>query len=205
MRRCAACCGGAPRVFDWLLLFAQARGEALRHPTRIKLMAIVEAHPGITLTSLRDAVGCSWGTIQHHTRALERRGRLRSEPVGRSRRFFTDTVSPARRRGLALLRRGRVQDLVDAIARAPGRKQRELTEGLNLTRKVLRSYVDDLVAAGLVVETQESRARVYHPTVALEGLLRELLAHPSDSSSAEPAPVAEVGSCAVVAKRLQEA
>ena len=161
-------------MLEWLLLWASVGDGAPRHPTRVLILSIVDACPGITLTTLRESVGCSWGTIQHHTRALERRGALRSEPVGRTRRFFTDTTPAGDRRGVALVRSGRVRELVEAIARRPGQMQRDLTEGLRLSRKVLRNYMDELVAQSLVVEERHARARTYHPTQALQALLDEL-------------------------------
>lgn len=144
------------------------------HPRRARILELVEQNPGVTLTALRERVGCSWGTIHHHTQVLERRGRLRSEAVGRSRRFFLAATAQPTRRRMALLRKGRVGELVRAIRDRPGCMQRDLTEGLNLTRKVLRTYVDDLVAQGLVEERQHPRARTYHPTQALSALLDEL-------------------------------
>lgn len=168
-------------MLEWLLLGAAVD---LPHPCRTRIVALVEAAPGVTLTELRAAAGCSWGTIQHHTRVLERRGRLRSEPVGRSRRFFPATTPPGVLRRTALLRKGRVAELARAIRERPGCMQRDLTEGLHLTRKVLRGYVDDLVAQGLVVEHQHPRARTYHPTQVLRALLDELQTVPEPGDDA---------------------
>lgn len=183
-------------MLEWLLLGTVADAN---HPRRARILAIVEEHPGVTLTQLREAVGCSWGTIHHHTHVLERRGRLRSEPVGRSRWFFLPTTAPPTRRGVALLRKGRVAELVRAIRERPGCMQRDLTEGLHLTRKVLRTYVDDLVAHGLVVERQHPRARTYHPTQALQALLDELQEGPASDATAVAR--AGVGGTAVVPTR----
>lgn len=159
-------------MLEWLLLFFGRVGQdGPRHPTRQRILAVVQEQPGITLTALRNATKCSWGTIQHHTRTLERRGILLSEPLGRSRRFFPAATPQEERRAVALLGKGRVRELVEAIRDQPGAVQRDLTEGLQLTRKVLRAYVDDLVAQGLVEEARDARSRTYHATKTLEALL----------------------------------
>ncbi len=161
-------------MIEWFVwAFAQVQEPRRIHPTRRRILAIVEAEPGITLTQLRSHVGCSWGTIHYHTQKLERQEQVRSEPVGRSRRFFLGSTSDDARRGVAALRTGRIRELVQAILDRPGAVQKELTGDLNLSRKVMRGYVDHLVDAGLVLERHHPRTRTYHPTDALHALLEE--------------------------------
>lgn len=86
---------------------------------------------------------------------------------------------------MAVLLRGRVLEVAQAVRANPGIRQRDLTDKLPISRKVFRTYADLMVAAGLVEETHEPHQRRYFPTPQLDELLHALEAGP-DAEPSEP-------------------
>lgn len=145
---------------------------------RFALLEAVKQRPGILLSDLRKLLGCSAGTIQHHLMLMERHGLVASERDGKRRRIYLGSIPAADRRKFTAVQSGRTEQLVRTILERPGIVQRELTEGLVISRKVLRGYMDRLTDLGLVDEVSTGRSRTYFPAEHLKSFL-EALAPPS--------------------------
>lgn len=140
---------------QWLLLaptvgmFTRIRApDALGHPLRARIHAVVAGTPGITLTEIRAATGTRLGTLVHHLRALERHGILTSRRDGAFRRFFVagataqiassiTGVTPTQREVLRLLEAGPLT-------------QRAIADALGVTRQAANAHVKTLERAGRV-------------------------------------------------------
>jgi predicted transcriptional regulator len=146
------------------------------HPLRAQIVGFLKANPGTSITELSRVTKAKWGTLQHHLYLLGKAGAVHGVIQGRERRLFVARRSVARRdaAGIALLRRGRVREVVDAIRRQPGIIQRQITASISMSRKMVREYVTLLSARGLVEEKTVARSRVYYPTPQLESLVEQL-------------------------------
>ncbi|MGB1585882.1 MAG: winged helix-turn-helix transcriptional regulator [Thermoplasmatota archaeon] len=159
--------------YDWLFACALVgyrptrKDRVLRHPMRKRLVEVLQREPGISLADLRRRLGCSWGTVYHHARLLEKHDLVQWEEHNRRQRLFSTDIEDDQRRRLLFLSRGKTLDLAMAILSSPGIVQRDLTDQLALSRKMLRTYMNDLVREGLVLERSEGRFKCYHATPAL--------------------------------------
>lgn len=146
--------------------------ENLRlHPLRERIVDMIRREPGKNITGILRELGSTWGTVQHHLYLLERAGILSSSSHGREHHYFHGQPEDADRRRLALLRRGRVPQLVQLVAQEPGRMQQELTKQLGMSRKVFREYIDLLVQAELIQEVREAKVRRYYATARLQRIV----------------------------------
>lgn len=160
------------------------------HPTRKQILDLLSDRPGRSISELCRAIGAGWGTVQHHLYLLGKTGMIRSVMQGRNHRFFNGKDAVKQLSDVALLMRGRVRQLANAVVEEPGVGQRKLTDSIAMSRKVFRQYVNLLLQQGLVMEERRSKFRFYYPT----GALRELLAssheeqHLPTSASDVPLP-----------------
>jgi predicted transcriptional regulator len=162
----------------------------IKQPRREQIITALRKRPGAHISELCRDLDTAWGTLQHHLQLLKRAGLVRSVVAGRDHQFYVADVKPENLGKLALVRRGRVPELVAAIMRRPGIIQRELVEELEMHRKVMRRYLDLLKSEGLIKETRVAKNRLYYPMPPLEGLATELL---MDRVSPSATPLAPIG------------
>lgn len=141
--------------------------------------------PGLRFKALWRTLQANRGTARYHLHILEKTGVVRAVHDAGSTRFFPAGTDPARLSLMAVLLRGRVLEVAQAVRANPGIRQRDLTDKLPISRKVFRTYADLMVAAGLVEETHEPHQRRYFPTPQLDELLHALEAGP-DAEPSEP-------------------
>ena len=146
------------------------------HPTRKQILELLTDRPGRSISELCRAIGAGWGTVQHHLYLLAKTGMIRSVMQGRNHRFFNGKDAAKHLSDVALLMRGRVRQVANAVVEEPGVGQRKLTESIGMSRKVFRQYANLLLQQGLMMEERRSKFRFYYPT----GALRELLASPEE-------------------------
>ncbi len=143
------------------------------HPIRRTILDISANEPGLTMTAMRRRLGCAWGTLHHHMRMLEDAGMIHTAALGRRRRIFPGDMPEQELEKKSIMARGRMWDLARWVIARPGAVQMEITSELALTRKTLRTYVDNMVAAGLIDEVVEGRYRAYYPREELIDLALE--------------------------------
>jgi predicted transcriptional regulator len=110
--------------------------------------------------------------VQHHVNLLEKEQFLVSVQSGRRRRLFLAGTPAETRNGVDLLRNGRTWQLIQSVLERPGLVQKDITDGLAISRKVLRGYLDRLSQQGLVREVPRGRFRSYYPSDALFSLVQ---------------------------------
>lgn len=69
-------------IDDWAEIF-----QAMADTNRIRILLAIHHSPGINVTDLADAVGMTANATSHALAALRLRGIVRSERVGRERRW----------------------------------------------------------------------------------------------------------------------
>lgn len=175
-------------TFFLLMVFAiglakhqDARTENVtEHPIRQGILNVLRKMPGANLVEVCRRLDSHRGTVSHHMYLLERSDHVSSLPQGRERRFFIKDEYDGTRSKISLLRQKRARTLVRLIMENPGIVQKDLARRAELTRKVLRRYVDLLAAEDLLREVPRSRTRRYFPTATLHEVL------PMIDASAEP-------------------
>lgn len=140
--------------------------DVLDNPTRRRVMAAVETHPGMNLQELRSATGAAWGTLVHHLRRLERAGLASSVRAGHSRRVFP--ASARDRAHAALLVEPRERALALAVAAHPGIGQSDLCNLLAMRGPNASKGLAVLIRAGLVASQRVGRRRHYTACAGLE-------------------------------------
>lgn len=143
----------------------------MRHPLRKRIRAIIQQSPGILAQDLADQLDCKRGTVRHHLARMREAGVIRVVAMRQRSHLFLSSTTPQDRRALSVLQRGRTWDLARQVARNPGQPQRDLTESLHMTRKVLRKYVDRLLERGLIREVDNPPFRTYFPTRSLRSMV----------------------------------
>ncbi|MBW3582460.1 MAG: winged helix-turn-helix transcriptional regulator [Euryarchaeota archaeon] len=134
------------------------------HPVRARLLSVVREDEGITASELLKRLDVGWGTLTHHSAALEKAGLLKSEVVGRNRHFFTaHTVRKHDTRTLALLRHPATRRALEEVSARPGVAQQELADRLGMTPAGALWHTKRLEEAGLIRRERDGRRVIYHP------------------------------------------
>jgi predicted transcriptional regulator len=128
--------------------------------------------PGISASELGRRTHCGWGTLVYHLSVLEREDMVWSAREGRHRRYFAQGgINYSDRDAVGLLRNPASRRLADAVQRAPGIIQKDLSREVQLTPSTVAWHVDRLVAAGLVEKRAEGRQVRYFPSQRLGNLV----------------------------------
>lgn len=164
----------------------------LRHPLRHRIMEAIRATPGIVPQTLAARVGCNRSTVRYHLQRLHSANMVRIVAFNQRAHLFIASGMDAREQdALAVLQRGRTWDLVREVAQNPGQPQCNITQGLGLSRKLLRKYVNRLLHLGLIEEISEPPYIVYYPTQTLRTLVGKQAAQPPEAKAGqlEPMPI----------------
>ncbi|MFO1533473.1 MAG: winged helix-turn-helix transcriptional regulator [Thermoplasmatota archaeon] len=128
--------------------------QAARHydgdGTRERILAAVQAEPGIHTSELTRATGVTWGNLAHHLRILESQGHLAKGVHGSRTCYFAPSV-PERERALLVARRNEVSSLIlDALGREGGLMQQEIVRRTGARTSTVERYLHHLVEEQLV-------------------------------------------------------
>lgn len=117
--------------------------------TRLAILAALKEHGGLNRTHLCRVVGRGWGTVGYHLNILERRGAVAVEHHGRQLWIFDPQTSLAERDRLVAVSHPQRRNLLDFLRRRTSTVN-ELSDELDVSRKVIRSHLSHLVGAGMV-------------------------------------------------------
>jgi predicted transcriptional regulator len=145
-----------------------------KHPARRRIIEFVFRRPGARFTTICDDLEINRGTGAYHMRLLEDAGIVEGVSDRRRHHYFPPGLPDDLKQALLLLNRGRVLDIVLKVAEEPGIVQRDLLEQVDVTRGMLRQYLDDLQEAKLIRERAAARNKKYYATPQLVDLLQML-------------------------------
>lgn len=142
-----------------------------KHEGRSRILDVVRHDPGKNLARICDELGMKRGTASYHLYVLERAGAIGSHLAAHTHHFFPPHATPEERAALAVLRRERALEVVNAVIVHPGIVQRDLLVAIGMSRKVFRAYARELTREGLVQEQKAARRRLYVATPKLHRVL----------------------------------
>jgi DNA-binding transcriptional ArsR family regulator len=147
---------------------------AFRNPresvTRRLILAAIESQPGCTKAEICRTTGLSWGSVSHHIRRCTRLGHVRAIKTDRKVFLYLPTIHSDQMTMMRLLRNDVVQRLVSEVRGHPGTGINALSRSLDVSRKIIRRHLADLVYAGVMERSADYRPkfRVVHMPVDLE-------------------------------------
>lgn len=142
--------------------------------TRERVLAHVQAHPGVHVNALERQLDLAAGQVQYHLRRLrERDAVVADERYGRTH-YFPPGYSPRERRTLALARRETARELMLLLLEQEEATAGELTEQLEIARSTLSYHADRLVESALVEKRRGKDGRVRFSLTDPEETLRLL-------------------------------
>ncbi|HEX2066100.1 MAG TPA: winged helix-turn-helix transcriptional regulator [Candidatus Thermoplasmatota archaeon] len=156
---------------QWQTVMDRSPGRVLKHPLRALIRQAVERNPGMVPQDLATQLGCNRSTVRYHITRMQAAGIVRVVSHNQRAHVFPATMAAACQDALAVLQRGRTWDLARQVAQHPGLPQCDLTTNLNMSRKILRKYMDRLLRHGLIEEVDEPPFLTYYPTQALQAMV----------------------------------
>lgn len=168
----------------WATVKERTPNQVLKHPLRTRIRDAVQQSPGILPQTLAAQLGCNRSTVRYHVSRMQAAGILRVVSYNQRAHLFLSTMTAQDQDALAVLQRGRTWDLARQVALNPGQPQCDLTTNLNMSRKILRKYVDRLLQKGLIEEVDDPPFLTYFPTQNLQAMVD--LWGPSGPAKAPP-------------------
>lgn len=151
-----------------------AREKILDHESRERLLAAIQASPGVAVADVADRVGLARNTAVYHIRRLESEGLVTTQRQGRTRLCFV--AGSARERtqadALATLRHETTRSMAQAIRTQPGLDQQSLCARFGVTPSLAHWHATRLVASGIVRKVREGRHVRYYPEPAFQDLVK---------------------------------
>lgn len=142
------------RFWVWIpivVLFSRLHPEMLRnHPTRSRMLDLIEAQPGIHFEALVRAAGVARGVGRHHLEILVHSGMVTREKAGK---YVTLSVTGAAKGppGVGgLLKSEGARRLLEAIASNPGLTVNAVARVAGLRPSSTRYHLRRFVAAGMI-------------------------------------------------------
>ncbi|HEX2066196.1 MAG TPA: winged helix-turn-helix transcriptional regulator [Candidatus Thermoplasmatota archaeon] len=134
------------------------------------LLEIVNDQPALNIRELAERLDVQRTAAKHHVSTLLRAGLLATVRQGRHVLHFTNWMSVAERKALAVLRIGSVRSVVALAFASPGITTRQLAEQLGISQRTVRSIIRLLLYRRLA--HLEKRPGTRAPQVHLESELR---------------------------------
>lgn len=152
-------------------LGSRLRGaEALHHPDRQRILALLREQPGLRLAELERRLALNRSTVEYHLLLLKRCGHVeRALADGHTRYFLRGQAGALGERRVAqeCLRRARVAAaILRAVAESPGVSVSEVSQRLALHPSHTMYHLRKLMAVDLVDARKEGRVRRLYPTPA---------------------------------------
>jgi DNA-binding transcriptional ArsR family regulator len=140
-------------------LFSRVEGpRLLAHPTRARLMELIQAEPGVHFQDLARKAGLANGTAVHHLRKLDAAGLVAARPLGRYTCYFPGASPTATALEQApVLRSPGARLVFGTIQDRPGLSGLEIASRVGLGASTVNYHVQRLVEVGLVSSVREGR------------------------------------------------
>ncbi|MHB8634139.1 MAG: thrombospondin type 3 repeat-containing protein [Thermoplasmatota archaeon] len=151
-----------------VVLFTRLSGADVRaHPTRARIVARIEAEPGIRYAALVKSLRLARGIAEHHLRVLIAAHAVIADLREGPRRFYAPGDVPATAGPPSVLHSQRARGIMDEVDRHPGASLAHIARALGAPSTKVSYHARRLAAAGhLRLERDGRRVRVYphsHP------------------------------------------
>jgi len=178
-----------PGLFETLTQFwgtirNKPTASPLKHPVQIRIRDIISRSPGILVQALTAELGGNRSTVRYHLTRMQAAGHIRLVRFHQRTRLYLSNMSLSDQEALAILQRGRTWDLARQVFMNPGQPQCDLTVNLQMTRRILRKYVNRLLQKGLIEEREDPPYLTYFPTQSLQSMVKAW--HPDEVGEASP-------------------
>ena len=137
-------------------LYSRIKKDAvLDNFTRGMIYGFIMSNPGVHYNYIKQKLGLNNGSIVYHLTVLERQELIKSEKVGLYKRFYPmgQTLSET---GIMELNETQ-QAMLDLVRGSPGLTQREISERLDLSTRVVNYHVGLLQRARLVTLEKDGK------------------------------------------------
>lgn len=124
--------------------------EVLEHPQRQRILAVVEAQPGIHLKEIARQTGMAWGQTQHHVGKLVQASALVAKPTSGYTCYFPKGVDRNVMGVAHVLKADGARRLLEHVAATTGLSMGQLARAAGLTESTAHYHLKKLEAAGLV-------------------------------------------------------
>ncbi len=150
---------------------AMTRPVPCRTPLRSRILALVQAIPGIHVRRLSILTGSSWNACLHHLRVLESEGSVVHRKVGALVCWYDRSKGAVHNKdAAALLGDGRNVQVARLVANEPGQNQNALAERLGCAPSSVHRRVRRMEAAGLLRRDASFGAMRVYPSDGLGAL-----------------------------------
>ncbi|HET6399073.1 MAG TPA: winged helix-turn-helix domain-containing protein, partial [Candidatus Thermoplasmatota archaeon] len=154
-------------------LFSRVEGPALlRHPTRARIHALVEARPGIHFQGILRELSLARGVAGHHIAKLVSSGLLVCTHAHGMACYTAKGTPPAQARIRAALHSGGARRLLQAIRAQPGTNLVQAGRSAGISPATAHRHMRSLHDAGLVIPRRFGREVRLDATELADGALR---------------------------------
>lgn len=165
--------GGTAEALAGPRLAAPSTSDPPGHP-RHRILEVLGAQPGLSITELALATQMGHTTACHHLAVLHRKGLIVRERWGGAVRLFPATLMPLQRSLAALTRCGTTAQVLRELARDPRGTPATLSATLGLHRQAIQWHLARLEQAGLLHVDRDHRPYRLQMVVRPEAVLRVL-------------------------------
>jgi len=128
--------------------------------TRERILAAIEADPGIHFRGLARSLDLAPGQVQYHVRELLGADAVVAEDHRGRTHYYLPTYAPWERRAIAVLRRETARDVVATLLERDERRPADVADSVGVARSTLEWHLDTLVEADLVEKRRDDGGRV---------------------------------------------
>jgi predicted transcriptional regulator len=136
--------------------------EPLALASRRSIYDYIGEHPGAFVREIERELGMQPGLLSYHLHQLEAGGLVKAHDDGYRRCYFiADSVSPATRQAVALLRQEAVRDILLLLLRDGTMTFGQLIREMRVSKSTMSHHMKRLVAMGFVLVEARNRENHY--------------------------------------------
>ena len=135
--------------------------EILSQPTRQRIYAVVQSHPGASARDVQRLAGLAWGETAYHLDQMIRVGALRRERGGRRDYYFTPEMTWADRRLFSTLRSPAERTILLVLLETPRLSLAEVQQRSGTSLSTASFHLRQLLSMGVIEGAREGNVRRY--------------------------------------------
>lgn len=156
-------------IFGLPLVNRMRRAQLLKHETRLAMLALVRARPGIHFNEIARELGLARGLAAHHLHAMEAAGLVTKSGVRAYSCYFADPEDAALEDAARALKAAKARRVFSTVLRHPGVSVAQACERADVSRRMFTYHASRLMDAGLLLKERDGRdVRLYPSALARE-------------------------------------